>query len=95
MIVSQLIEWYRTSDNVYPTTGGTKACVYMGDVCWFYWNLETQTWHPLNGWRKNVGYPKTAVDWWSELPVPPVPGLRPVLAPEYLRGRAQTKSFPF
>lgn len=73
-VIRQEFVWHYTAQGDFPGEGGTKACVYMGDVCWFYWNPDTCTWHPINGWRRKIGYPKTYVTMWCEIPKPPVSG---------------------
>ena len=71
-MILRTMRWFLTADGEYPIAGGTKAVVYVGgDSAWMYWNVDAQTWHPLNGWRKNIGQPKTSVTAWAELPPPP------------------------
>ena len=51
-----------------PTEGGTYAVVYHGVTAWMYFNVDKQTWHPLNGWRKNLGQSWDKVEAWYSLP---------------------------
>lgn len=51
-----------------PETSGTKAVVYLGSTAWMYFNKENKTWHPINGWRKNLGQPWQTVDAYMEVP---------------------------
>jgi hypothetical protein len=69
-------EWPSTWDWIYigagrPRYGGTYAVVFEGDVAWMYWNPDTQRWYPVRGWKRKVGYPVTAVEYWLPLPPPP------------------------
>jgi hypothetical protein len=52
-----------------PLTGGTKAVVYHGVTAWMYYNPDSKTWHPVNGWRKNIGQKWSDVTAYMELPV--------------------------
>lgn len=60
--------WRNTRQEV-PAEGGTVGCELQdGTICWMYWNPDRQTWHPTNGWRRKVGYPREYVAWWIPLP---------------------------
>ena len=73
MILRQEFVWHSTDEGDFPTTGGTKACLYLGEACWLYWNPDSQTWHSINGWRRKIGHPKTDVTLWCEIPRAPIP----------------------